>query len=103
MGSGMRNCQRWLRDALNEHRITLLLRQLTSHPDFLAGFYEADAFLLDTTFVSVMLICLTAVEHNSSFLLADINPVLYPLIYQAATPSQGGDAGAVGQDERCVM
>ena len=100
MGVGMHNCQRWLRDALREHRITCLLRQLTSHPDFLAEFYAAEAFLMDSKFVSVMLICLTAVEHNSSFLLADINPVLYPLIYQAAsaTPAEQNGADA-GRDE----
>ena len=97
MGVGMQNCQRWLREGLREHRITCHLRQLTSQPDFLAGFYEADAFLLDSKFVSVMLICLTAVEHNSSFLLADINPVLYPLIYQApgANDSNAGTVGVV--------
>ena len=82
----MHQCRRWLGDALQERRITCLLRQLTSHPDFLAEFYGPEAFLLDSTFVSVMLICLTAVEHNSSNLLADINPVLYPLIYK---PSAG--------------
>ena len=100
MGLGMQNCRRWLGEALRERRITCLLRQLTSHPDFLTDFYEPDAFLLDSTFVSVMLICMTAVEHNSSFLLADINPVLYPLIYKPSSGPMIPASENAGSNER---